>query len=70
MTFYVDLAPRFGISTIAALNFASEQGSANLQQSRSLTRQRKGNQIIQIRFVHGKPTKDIHNIIDEDSSMT
>jgi hypothetical protein len=34
-----------------------------------LTRQLKGNQIIEIGVAYA-PTKDIHNIIDEDGSMT
>jgi hypothetical protein len=40
-----------------------------VQRAESLTRQMKGIQIIQIAFVRGEPTKDIHNIIDKDSSM-
>jgi len=40
------------------------------QHAKSLTRQPKGDQIIQIGFVRAEPTKDIHNIIDENSSMT
>jgi hypothetical protein len=41
-----------------------------IQHAKSLTRQMKGIQIIHNAFVRGEPTKDIHNIIDEDSSVT
>jgi hypothetical protein len=40
-----------------------------VQHAKSLTRQLKGIQIIQFGFAR-VPTKDIHNIIDKDSSMT
>jgi hypothetical protein len=36
----------------------------------SLTRQLEGRQITQIGSVDATPTKDIHNIIDEGSSVT
>src|ERR1700679_1053291 len=39
------------------------------QQAKSLTRQLKGIQFIQIGVARG-PTKDIHDIIDEERSMT
>ena len=68
-TFYVDLAPCFGIQTIAVLRFACEQNKVAARHATSLTRQLKGNQIIQT-GISREPTKDIHNIIDEDSSMT
>ena len=70
MTVYMELGLHCEIYTIAVLHFGSEQGSVNLQHAKPLTRQPKGNQIIQIGFVHSKPTKNIHNIIDEDGSMT
>ena len=40
------------------------------EHAKSLTRQVKGKQIIQISFVCAEPTKDIHNTIDNDSSVT
>jgi hypothetical protein len=41
-----------------------------IQHAKSLTRQVKANQIIQIDFVSAESAKDIHDIIDKDSRMT
>ena len=47
-----------------------ERGVHAIQHAESLTRQLEGRQITQIGSVNATPTKDIHNIIDEGSSVT
>jgi hypothetical protein len=53
-----------------SLRCISHVNMVTIQHAKSLTRQVKGIQIIRKAFVPGGPTKDIHNIIDEDSSVT
>ena len=43
---------------------------ATIEHAKLLTRQLKGIQIIYKASVHGGPTKDVHYIIDKDSSVT
>jgi hypothetical protein len=50
--------------------FVSEECVELNRHAKSLTRQLEGGQIIQAVSVDTAPTKDIHNIVDEGSSMT
>jgi hypothetical protein len=52
-----------------SLRCISHVNKVAAQHAKSLTRQLKGIQIIRIGYAR-EPAKDIHNIIDEDSSMT
>ncbi len=47
-----------------------ELGARAVQQAKSLTRQLESRQITQVGSVDATTTKDIHNIIDEGSSVT
>jgi hypothetical protein len=51
-----------------SLRWISNVNKVAVQHAKSLTRQLKGIQIIQNGFAR-EPTKDIHNIVDKDSSM-
>jgi hypothetical protein len=52
-----------------SLSCISHVNKVMVQHAKSLTRQLKANQIIQIGITR-EPTEDIHNIIDKDSSVT
>jgi hypothetical protein len=69
-TFRLDLVPYFETGTIPELDVVCEQRARVVKHAKSLTRQPEGNQITQVGIFSTTPTKYIHNIPNDGSSMT